>query len=126
MIRNDWQSRVDTPPSIAPFAIYLVAFFAVWTAWVLWLYPRLLLLDNRTLAYAIANLTTRGLIWVAPVFLYIRYVDRKNPVSYLKLRDCWRKGLSIGAFVGVLNLAGSVVRFGVPHPTLHSLTWNSV
>jgi len=111
---------------IAPLAAYLVAFFATWTAWVIWLYPRLLLLGNRTLIYAVANLSTRLLIWVVPVFLYIRHVDGRDPVAYLKLRDRWQRGIGIGLLVGILNLVGTIARFGLPHPTLQSLSWNSV
>src|SRR5215510_1757691 len=105
-MRIDATPRASASRGTAAFAVYLVLFFAVWTAWVVWLYPRLQLLNNRSLAYAIANLSTRGLVWVAPVFLFVRYVDRQDPIAFLKLGGPWRKGVLIGALVGVLNLLG--------------------
>ena len=126
MIATAQKSRAPAPTNGMPLVLYVIAFFLTWTAWVVWLYPRLLLLGDRTFSYALVNLTTRGLIWVAPVFLYVRFVDRTDPISYLKLAGPWRRGVVVGLLAGVLNLAGTIARFGAPHPALGSLTWNSI
>jgi membrane protease YdiL (CAAX protease family) len=69
---------------------------------------------------------TRSLIWVAPVFLYIRYIDKRSPVTYLKLKQNWRRGVLIGLLVSAVNLIGSMIRFGLPHPSISSVTWNTI
>jgi membrane protease YdiL (CAAX protease family) len=109
-----------------PFVIYLILFFSVWTAWAYLLYPRMESLGNSTLAYAGVNITLRLLIWVLPVFLYLRYVDRASPVEYLKLRRHWKRGLLIGLAVSALNFLGTMLRFGPPHLSAQYLTWNSI
>jgi hypothetical protein len=34
--------------------------------------------------YAVLNLTIRVLVWVAPVFVYLRFVDNVEPVDRMK------------------------------------------
>src|SRR5262245_58642421 len=102
------------------FMIYLVAFFAAWTGWVILLYARMLRLGDRTLSYAVVNVTVRLLVWVVPVLLYLRFVDHENPIAYLKLTKNWQKGMRIGILVTVVNLLGSWLRFGTPHPSANS------
>jgi membrane protease YdiL (CAAX protease family) len=110
----------------AGFMIYLFAFFTVWTGWVIVLYPRMLRLGDRTLAYAVVNVTVRLLVWVAPVLLYLRFVDHENPIAYLKLTKNWQKGIGMGILVTFINLLGSWLRFGTPHPSANSVTWSSM
>lgn len=75
-----------------PFVIYLILFHAAWAIWVLIGYPRLQQLGEQTLTYALINLTIRGLLWVLPVFVYLRWIERVEPWSYLKLRKhCSRR-----------------------------------
>jgi len=41
--------------------------------------------------YALLNLSLRMMLWVAPVILYLRYVDDVNPLEYLRLTShVWR------------------------------------
>ena len=110
----------------ALFLAYLVLFHLAWVAWPFVVYPRLLALGDRTLAYAVANLTIRLLVWVAPVWLYLRLVDGVEPLAYLKLDGNIRRGIIIALLLTALNLLGSIARFGWPHPSMHSVTWNSV
>jgi len=44
----------------------------------------------------------------------------------LKLRYRVRRGVIIALVLTTLNLAGSILRFGVPHPDMQRVTWNSV
>lgn len=111
---------------LAPFLLYVVAFHLVWAAWPLVLYPRLLALGPATLSYAVVNLSIRLAVWVLPVMLYLRYVDGVEPIGYLKLNQNIRRGIFIGVALTVMNLTGSIARFGPPHPTWQSVTWNSV
>jgi membrane protease YdiL (CAAX protease family) len=111
---------------IAPVIGYVVAFHSMWALWPYFGYPRLAAVGDRTLAYAVINLTIRLLVWVAPVFAYLRYVDGVDPIRYLKLAGHVRRGLLVALALTVLNLLGSIFRFGLPHPSMQRVTWNSV
>jgi len=111
---------------LAPFLIYLILFFAVWIVWVLAIYPRLVLLGERTLAYALGNNELRLLIWVLPVFLYLRYVDHVHPIEYLKLRSNWKRGVVASIIFTILNFLLSSALYGIPPFDPRVLTWNSM
>lgn len=111
---------------LTPFLAYVAAFHLAWLAWPFLVYPRLLAIGDATLAYALLNLGLRLLIWVLPVLLYLRYVDGVEPFGYLGLRRHVGRGVAVAAAVTVLNLLGSIARFGPPHPVAQSITWNSV
>jgi len=90
------------------------------------IYPWMRSLGERTLVYALVNVSIRLAVWVLPVFLYLIYVDGVNPVEYLKLKQNWKRGVILGIVLSAINLFGGMIRFGVPHPSAQSLTWNSV
>src|SRR5262245_26737117 len=134
---NDAARLVANPPdrprlratphtSLRPLFIYIALFFSAWTVWVLYGYPRLQLLDPRTLGYALANLTVRSAIWLVPVFLFIRCIDHRRPTEYLQLGRNWRRGIWVGLVVAAANFVGSVVRFGMPHVQADAITWNTM
>jgi membrane protease YdiL (CAAX protease family) len=106
--------------------VYLIVFHAVWTAWVLVGYPRLRTLGEETLVYALINLTIRALVWVLPVFLYLRYVDGVEPARYLKLTEHWRRGLLFALAFSALNFFASLAQHGLPPFRSAAFTWNSV
>ena len=117
----------ESKPRFTPFIIYLIAFHAFWMGvYVFVIYPWMKSLGERTLRYAIINISIRLAVWVLPVFLYLIYVDGVNPFEYLKLKRHWKRGVIIGVLLSVINLLGTTIRFGLPHPTAQSLTWNSV
>ena len=109
-----------------PFIIYLVVFHTVWMGYVFWIYPWMKSLGDTTLRYALVNVTFRLLVWVLPIFLYLRIIDQLDPIEYLKLKQNWKQGIIIGVMLSIINFFGSMVRFGIPHPSIQSLTWNSV
>ncbi len=114
------------PHRLAPFLVYVFAFHILWIGWAYGIYPWLTTLGETTLQYALVNISLRLLIWVVPVVAYLHWIDHVEPVTYLKLKHNWHRGLLIGmAFTGV-NALLSLARFGVPHPTLHSVSWNSL
>ena len=111
----------------APFIIYLIVFHVFWMwGYVFGIYPQMKSLGDRTLLYALVNISLRLLVWVLPVFLYLRHIDHQDPIEYLKLKQNWRRGVVIGLALSLLNFLGSMARFGAPHPSVQSLTWNSV
>ncbi len=113
--------------SLIPFVAYVAAFHLAWAAWPYFGYPRLTAaLGEKTLAYALANLGIRILVWIVPVFLYLRFVDGVDPLRYLKLTGHVRRGIVVAAVLTLVNFLGSALRFGLPHPTMDRVTWNSV
>jgi membrane protease YdiL (CAAX protease family) len=111
---------------LKPFLAYVVVFHLAWIAWPFVVYPRLVAIGDTTLAYALLSIGLRLLLWVAPVLLYLRYVDGVEPFGYLGLRRHARRGVAVAAVVTGLNLIGSIARFGPPHPVAQSITWNSL
>jgi len=112
--------------AFAPFLAYVVVFHLAWIAWPYRIYPALVALGQATLAYAVLNLGIRILVWTVPVFLYLRHVDGVEPLAYLKLTHRVRRGLVVAVLLTALNFIGSVVRFGLPQPTMERVTWNSI
>jgi uncharacterized protein len=114
-------------PGLAPFLTYVAAFHLVWIAWPWLLYPKLTAgLGEGTAAYALVQLSIRATVWIVPVWLYLRYVDRVEPVEYLKLKRHVGRGLLYALVLTAVNLVGMVARFGVPHPDVARVTWNSI
>src|SRR5262245_28402534 len=118
--------RRDSSYSRLAFVLYLLFINAAWTIWVLFGYPRLRVLGEDTLLYALANLAVRGLIWVLPVFVYLRYVDGVNPTLYLKLRQHWRRGVLVALGFSLVNLSITLAQRGSPHVHAAAFTWNSI
>ena len=112
--------------AFAPFLAYVIAFHLVWAAWPYLVYPRLSAVGDTTLAYALLNLGIRLLVWVVPVLCYLRYVDGVEPLGYLRLKHHVGRGVAVAVVLTALNLLGSIVRFGLPHPGMQRVTWNSV
>lgn len=111
----------------APFVAYVIVFHVFWMwGYVFWIYPWMKSLGDRTLQYALVNIALRLLTWALPVFLYLRHIDHRDPIEYLKLKENWKRGFIIGIVLSIVNFFGSVMRFGAPHPSMGSLTWNSV
>ena len=117
--RRTLQSRIF-------FVTYLVTFNAIWTIWVLIGYPRLRAVGEQTLQYALINLSVRGLVWVLPVFLYLRYIDRVPASTYLRLRRHWLRGVLVGLGFSALTFLLSLAQHGLPQLRTGVITWNSV
>ena len=119
---------MQKPPnnSLVSFIAYVLSFYAAWLCWVYFLYPRAIGLGEKTLTYALVNIGFRLLIWVIPVFLYLKYLDHTSPLVYLKLRGNSRRGVLFGLGFAALNAVGTVLRLGLPHLTTRYVTWNSI
>lgn len=111
---------------LTSFLLYLVLFNAAWTAWVLLGYPHLRTLGEQTLAYALINISIRLVIWILPVFAYLRYVDRVNPIAYLKLRQHWLRGILVALIFSTLNFLLMSIQHGLPHFRGAVINWNSI
>ena len=134
-LSNGAARLVANPPDRQPggeerqsslWALVIALFFSAWTTWVLYGYPRVQLLDPRTVGYALANLIVRSVIWLVPALLFIRYMDDRSPIEYLRLVQNWRRGIWAGLIVAAVNFVGSVARFGMPHVQTDAITWNTL
>ena len=118
--------KMEAKRPFSPFIAYLLLFYGCWIGWVYLIYPPMQVLGTATLAYALANIMARVLLWVIPVFVYLRYIDHVHPVVYLKLKQYWKRGILLGLALSLLNFGGMLLRFGPPHPSMQFVTWNSV
>src|SRR5260221_132509 len=116
----------EDPKPLLPFVAYLAAFFGGWTAWVLYIYPEMIKLGVGTIAYAAVNISFRLVFWILPVFLYLRFVDGVDPIRFLKLKDQWKLGVTVGLVFFLLNFLLSLIAYGIPNPDPAAFTWNSV
>ncbi|QVL31958.1 CPBP family intramembrane metalloprotease [Telmatocola sphagniphila] len=76
---------------------FLLVFYLLWTSWayLLFHYP-------AELDWGILKALVRLLVWVLPVFLYVRLVLHREPFQYLGLIQNVRKGLLYGLIASVL------------------------
>jgi len=113
---------------LIPFIGYLAFFYLAWTfVWVHGVYPwATKTIGDATLVYALINFAFRLLIWVLPVFLYLRYIDHVHIWDYLQLKQHWRRGVVVGLTISVINFSGTMMRIGRPDWGSAHVTWNSV
>jgi membrane protease YdiL (CAAX protease family) len=113
---------------LAPFIGYLAFFYLAWTfGWVHGVYPwATRALGEATWVYALVNIVCRLLIWVLPVWGYLRYIDRVNAFEYLKLKQYWKRGLIVALTLSIINFIGTMARVGLPDWSSVHVTWNSV
>jgi hypothetical protein len=107
-------------------ALYIVAFLVIWTAYVAFIYPHVADLGETTLAYALVNITAKLTIWVFPVLIYLRLVDRVDPFDYLKLKRRWQRGIIIALLLSAVNFALSCAMYGIPTLNPARITWNNI
>lgn len=108
------------------FCVYLVVFLLVWIFYVYAIYPRMIALGVATLAYAVANIAARSLLWVLPVFLFLIFVDRVEPFDYLRLKKRWKTGLAVGLGLSLVILGIDVLAQGAPSSGKAVWTWNNI
>jgi len=113
---------------LAPFIGYLAVFYLTWTfVWVYGVYPWAnRTLGSATLGYALVSIVFRLLIWIVPVWAYLRYIDRVDVWEYLQLKRHWRRGVVIGLILTVFNFLGTMARVGYPDWSHANITWNSI
>ena len=87
--------------------VYFITFFALWCIRELWLVQYLDMLDSiiRSIISAIFKIV----IWVIPVLLLVKYMEKTNPLSYLGLRHNFGKGLKWTALVSLALIIFFVV-----------------
>jgi CAAX protease family protein len=116
------------PSSLKPadrgLVAYLALFFAAWTGYVLWIYPRVAAFGEGSFALVGCGIAVRLLLWLLPVFLMLFCNDRVPPLRALGLVDYWRRGVLAGIVIGAILLAAALLRFG--WPSAPYVTWGSL
>ncbi|WP_163582851.1 CPBP family intramembrane glutamic endopeptidase [Gracilibacillus saliphilus] len=79
--------------------VYFIIFFALWCAREIWLVQYLDMMDS--IPRAITSAVIKIVIWVIPVIFLVKVMEKSNPLSYLRLRHNFKKGLK---WVGWLSL----------------------
>lgn len=79
---------------------YTALIFGLWTIYVLTLYPAVTGETNLPLRIFL-NEFVRVLIFVAPVFLFLKFVIGEKPISFLKLDANIKTGVLYGVIAGI-------------------------
>jgi membrane protease YdiL (CAAX protease family) len=118
------QSRIQG--ANRPFAVYVGLFVITWAVYVLLFYRHVQAFGEDSLSCAATNIAVRLTVWVLPVFLMLRVVDRSEPLRALGLIDNWKRGAIVGFGLSAFLLAIALLRFGWPHDIGRYVTWNSI
>src|SRR4051794_28447892 len=119
------EAPASASPSFGPMIfLYLAAFFALWTGYVLWVFPIIHGLGEASFAYAAAGIGARLAIWVAPAVLLARRIGR--PFAALGLREHWIRGIAVGSACAFLFVAANVIVRGLPSVDPARLSWNAI
>ncbi|MGA9762001.1 MAG: type II CAAX endopeptidase family protein [Gaiellaceae bacterium] len=103
------------PAPLGPLALYLLAFYAVWSIYFVVLTPHF----GRGPAYTALENVAKLAIWTLPVIVLVRVAEGERALDYLKLRRSWRRGLVYGLGLGLavslylvlLKLRGGGIHF---------------
>jgi membrane protease YdiL (CAAX protease family) len=92
-------------------ALYIIFFFAAWTFKEGFLNKSLesIFSDNVNMQYLVSA-GIKLLIWVVPVFVYLKLVNRESPLSYLKMNRNAAKGIFWGIVICVSYIGFSLLR----------------
>lgn len=88
--------------------VYFILFFLLWSIRELWLVNYLNMMEPiiRGIVSAVVKIT----IWVIPVFIIIKRIEKRDPFIYLGLRHNFKKGLK---WAGIVSFALITIFFGV-------------
>jgi len=119
-------SNLSSRQSGKSFVIYLVPFYAAWTFWAWVIYPFVEQLEQTTFAYAAVIFIFHALIFILPVFLYLQLIDKVNPLTYLKLKQYWKRGIAVGLILSIIIFLVTFLRSGPLQWNHLYITWNSI
>ncbi len=93
---------------------YVVIFLALVTVWYLILYPKIeTLKGNYTVIFILLWFIGKTIIWIFPVFIYLRLIGIHNPLDFLKFKNNWVKGIGWGILLSLIWVALRVILFCV-------------
>jgi membrane protease YdiL (CAAX protease family) len=109
------------------FIAYLVGFFTCWTFYVVMIYPVTVMNWGRdSLATALMGIFIRMLLWLLPVYCFLKYVDKVNPVQYLKL-NIYNSRVFLSIMIGGVGYGlVYLMQYGFPQLDQINITWSSI
>jgi membrane protease YdiL (CAAX protease family) len=95
--------------------MYVVLFFTGLIIWYFFLNPflRSNFFGNDKLLFELLWVSGKTLIWIIPVFIYLRYVDSVNSLEYLKFKCNLKKGIKWGVLLGIAFIAIELIKYNV-------------
>ena len=76
---------------LRPLGLLLLVFYGLWIDWVLILLKYRTVLNVATLSAGLIRNGVRFVLWGAFVIVFVRWIERKPLLAYLKLRGAWKK-----------------------------------
>lgn len=96
---------------------YFITFFALWCVRELWLVQYLDLMDS--VPRAISSAVIKVVIWIIPVLILVKVMEKAIPLSYLGLRHNFSNGLKWAGWVSLVFIAYFILlNFTVLHNTI--------
>ncbi|ATP40487.1 CPBP family intramembrane metalloprotease [Solibacillus sp. R5-41] len=87
--------------------VYFIIFFALWCIRELWLVQYLDLMDS--IPRAITSAVIKVVIWIIPVLLLVKVMEKGVPLSYLGLRHNFKNGLKWTAWASLIFVSYFIV-----------------
>lgn len=105
MMQSQPQFRCK-PVDQRAFLTFVTCFYVAWTVRALGPVPHYILsLNLSPLKLALFSLVLKFSLWVVPVFLYLKFIDKMNPWEYLGLKAGWCKGVLWGLIIGLVQIS---------------------
>lgn len=89
------------------FSIYFILFYAVWALYRTFLYSSI---NEFGFVGDLVHALVKIVVWAVPVFLYIKCIDKKSPLSYTRINVNVGRGLLIGAGIGLLYIGVNILK----------------
>ncbi len=108
---NTLTSKVNIKKQILYLVLYIILFYAAWTFKEAWLDK--VIRGNESLDINIVYMlggAIKVLLWVAPVFMYLKYLDKESPLMFLKINRNVTRGLFWGVAICIVYIGSSLIK----------------
>lgn len=106
--QNNVGTLQENISSSVPLFLFLAGFYIVWS-----LRATILFFDDGIQSEVLRNIYSSAIkfiLWVLPVFAYLKYVDGRNPFSYLKISTVPQQSEMIFSVIAIiLYFAGLII-----------------
>lgn len=106
--------------SILYLTMYVILFIAGVTLWYFFLNPFIKSnFENDKVLFEILWVFGKTLIWIIPVFIYLKYIDSVNSLEYLKLKCNLKKGVKWGLLFGIAFIVIKLIQYYMMRKTIN-------
>jgi membrane protease YdiL (CAAX protease family) len=102
----------ESCPSKSSFLLFVGLFFIVWTLRATLLYSHDTSIQSEALRNVYSN-AVKFALWVLPVLVYLKKVDGKNPLSYLRITTPVSKPALLFSFIAIILYFSGVILLGL-------------